>query len=268
MASKKTQEVFQIEPIKTRNIILHVVGTSPFIMHRFAKKAWQEMLYPAAKKNRNEKESTLKHDPLLEFRESCYICRDPKAPALFHIPNNMLRDSMATAAVDIPGAAKAELKRLVACVNETVYFYGIPSLGMNMVKEGGMTKTPNVRTRAFFQRWACSVEFRYKVNPLTDSQIINLFGAAGQIIGIGDWRPQKGGQYGTYRVCSPNDKEYQDIIKKENRATQQLGYDHPDFFDNNTEELMSWYTEEVARRRQDNDGEQLQTIMEEEETVQ
>lgn len=251
MAKAKESIVVEINPIKMRRIIVNLVGTTPLIMHRFARKTWEEMLYPSRKKNKSEKESSLKHKPLEEYRECFYHNRNPKDLALFHLPNEMVHGTLASAALDIPGATKASMERLTSVVNPNVSFFGVPQLCMRMVRNSDMNHTPDVRTRPFFPRWACTVEIEYKCDPLTDNQILNLLGAAGMIVGLGDWRPQKGGRYGKFRIASAKDKEFLRIVSSEGRVAQQRAYDKPDEYDEETAELMSWFNEEVARRRQD-----------------
>jgi hypothetical protein len=251
--TSKTTETEFIKPIAMRTIIVSVVGTTPLIMHRFAKKAWQELLYPSGGKNRAERAETMKHNPLEEYQECFYRNRDPKAPALFHIPNGSFHGAIAAAALDIPGAAKAKLERLTK-VGLQIDLYGKPSLFMAMVRNSDMNHTPDVRTRPAFKRWACTLSISYMMNPLTDNQILNLLSAAGEIVGVGDWRPQKGGDYGCFRVVDQNDKELKEIIATEGRKVQQKAFDTPETFDADSADLLSWFNAEVLRRRQDSNG--------------
>lgn len=257
MAKKATIEasVVSLEPIKMRNVILFIVGTHPLIMHRFAQKAWQELLLPSAKKNAAERASTLKHEPMEEYRGCFYRNRDPKQPALFHLPNGMLQQAIAAAALDIPGVKRTESERWISVVDLNVNLFGIPQMYMSMVRNSDMNKTPDVRTRPIFPEWACKIDVCYKVAPLNDKAVINLAAGAGQIVGLGDWRPQKGGPYGKFRLCEHGDKDFTRICKEQGRKEQQRAFDTPTFYDLDTEDLMSWFTTEVARRRQDDDGE-------------
>lgn len=250
--TKKSENVEIIQPIKMRTIIVKIVGTSPMIMHRFSQKAWQELLFPSGRKNASERASSLKHNPIEEYRGALYRNRDPKAHALFHLPNGTIHGAMASAALDIPGATRSGMERLTSVINN-VDIFGIPQLLMSMVRSSDMNRTPDVRTRPIFPRWACEAVIEFKLDPLTDSQILNLLGAAGQIVGVGDWRPQKGGSYGKFRICSDNDAEYREITTKQGRVPQLQAFERPEEYDEDSAELMSWFTSEVARRRQDDD---------------
>src|SRR5580692_7987898 len=93
----KQKEAVLIAPIKMRTIVVNLVGYN-FIMHRFAQKAWQELLWPSARKNQADLEANLKHNPPVEYRECFYRNRDPQAPTLFHLPRGMVTKAMAAAA--------------------------------------------------------------------------------------------------------------------------------------------------------------------------
>lgn len=74
MAQKKKDEggPLKIEALKMREVALCVLGASPLIYNRQSEKAKRELLLPAVQKNRAAKRSELKHDPLLEYRNSVY----------------------------------------------------------------------------------------------------------------------------------------------------------------------------------------------------
>ena len=250
MFKKKTSEptAIVINEIETEVVKFNVVGTSPLIMHRFASKAWQELLFPSPEKNKAERAQTLKHDPLAEYRECMYRNRDAKRQTLFHLPNGMFHGAMTSAAIDMPGAKRAQMERLTRVTDVNIDLYGVPQMFMAMVRNSDMARTPDVRTRAIFPQYACSVSVRYVRGMITQRAIANLFGAAGFIVGIGDWRPQRGGPYGSYRLVADNDKEFVSITRNQGRAAQQAAYDNPTYYDDDTRDLMRWFQAELTRR--------------------
>ncbi len=46
MPKKKVDEAIEITPIQMASVKCHLIGTSPLIMHRFPKKAWEQLLFP------------------------------------------------------------------------------------------------------------------------------------------------------------------------------------------------------------------------------
>ena len=254
MAIKKKESAqIEISEMKMGQIRCHLVGTTPMIMHRFSSKAVGELLMPAPKKNSAERASTLKHDPVAEFRETIYMNRDPKTSTAVHVPTNAFSAAIANAALDVPGATKSQLMRLTSVVDAHIGLYGVPRLFMSMVRSSYMARTPDVRTRAIFPRWACSVTVSYVATLLKENQIANLLATAGVIIGIGDWRSQKGGNYGSFKLVPENDKEFSDIVKREGRKAQLDAIAHPVCFDADTEELLAWFHAEVKRREREKD---------------
>jgi hypothetical protein len=67
-APKQPEAILEVNEIRTRQIRFNILGTSPMIMERFQLKAWQELLLPSPKKNQAERQASLKHDPIGEFR--------------------------------------------------------------------------------------------------------------------------------------------------------------------------------------------------------
>jgi hypothetical protein len=250
----KKQESVEITPIKTKKLTINIVGTSPMIMHRFAFKAWQELLLPSQKKNQAAKAESLKHDPLNEFRECLYRNRDDDAPSLFHVPTAMLQEAIASAALDMPGATKSSVSRWVSVVGSeadatNICLYGTPELYTTMVRSSDMNRTPDVRTRPIFRQWAISgVTIEYKIDPLSDSSVLNLLAAAGVIVGCGDWRPQKGGSMGKFRICDDDDAEFKQIVEHQGRDPQLLAFEAPGYYDSDTADINQWFAEEIARR--------------------
>lgn len=248
MAKAAKSKSLEINPIKMARARTFLLGTSPLIMHRFSSKSWRELLLPSLEKNKAERAESLKHDPLTEFRESCYRNRNPNEPTLVHFPSGAFSKAIAAAALDIPGATKSQMLRLVSLQSTQVNIYGVPMLGMDMVRNSDMARTPDVRTRSYFPEWCCEINIEYVSTLITQQQIFNLIGAAGLIVGLGDYRPQKGGQNGKF-ICVPeDDKNVQRIMKYQGRAAQEAALLNPSFFNEDTAELYGWFTAEVARR--------------------
>jgi hypothetical protein len=106
MASAKKEESGEIVIQVVDKGILEfcILGKSPLIMNRMSQKVWFELLAPKGKKNATEKASSLKHDPIKEFRDSPYRMTDPKALTLLAILPTAFKRAMGTAALDTPGA--------------------------------------------------------------------------------------------------------------------------------------------------------------------
>jgi len=218
-------------------------------MNRLAEKAQRQLLLPGAKKNAAKKAQTLKHVQIEEYRSSPHPISDPKAPTLLAMPATAFKGALRNVALEMPGMNKTQLGRLTYNADEMVGIYGVPELMMSVVRSADMNKTPDIRTRAIIRKWAATFEISYVAPTLTQTAILNLMANAGIIIGVGDWRPEKGaGAFGRFRVCGPDDAEYKAIVKGGGRKVQEAALEKPDFYDEETRELFGWGVGETQKR--------------------
>lgn len=251
MRKAKTDELEQVQIVElTRaKIVYHIVGETPLLMNSMSVKAQRELLLPRGRKTAAEKQGSLKHDPLQEYRDSIYRARKGSETVLALL-NTQFKAALCTAALDVPGAKKAQIGRLTSIEGgEKLALYGVPQIMCSVVRSADINKTPDIRTRCIVPRWACKVEVTYTIPVLNATVISSLFATAGYTMGVGDWRPQKGsGTFGRWRIVEPTDKEYLEIIKTGGAAAQQAALDDPESYDDETDELLSWYDVEVRRR--------------------
>jgi hypothetical protein len=255
MASKpnKTREVVEqlseLKRFERATVTFYLLGTAPLVMNRPSAKAKQQLLLPSRAKNNAEKQVILKHDPLAEFRDTMYRCREENAPTLFHFPAGAFKKALGSAALRTPGATKTEIGCLVQVLDQTVYIYGKPYLYMDWVRLEGMKRVPDIRTRAMFKLWAAKLSVQYIRTLTTERAIINLMSNAGDVTGIGDGRTEKGTfNNGGWEVVGQGDPRWLDIVKNGGRKVQQAAYDKPEASDPDSEELWVWYENEIVRR--------------------
>ena len=118
-----------------------------------------------------------------------------------------IKSAMSTAALAVPGIQKTQVQRLVFMPTEYVPLFGIPKLRMDITRSADINRTPDVRTRAYFEEWATELEIHYSAPALSGQSIITLLHNAGIMCGIGDNRQEKGkGSYGTFRVLSGDEE--------------------------------------------------------------
>ena len=251
MATKKKSEVELGDLIRVQHerIRYHVVGMTPMIIRRLSEKAKGELLMPAGRKSSAEKATSLKHNPITEFRDSPYTLVDDNEPTLLAQPSACFKRAIATAAIDIPGAAKAQIGRLLWVNREKTPIYGIPKLHMCITRDASIARTPDVRTRCIIPEWAAIVDVTYVTPIIREPVVSGLLAAAGITQGIGDWRPQKGaGTYGQFQIVDPDDDDFVRIAKAGCRAAQQKAMRDAEPYDRETEELLAWFVKEADRR--------------------
>ncbi len=248
---KKEEKIPEATILKVNKGVMRVrvVGDSPLIFNAMSEKARHELLLPKGKPNAAERAARLKHEPFDEFRNSVYLQPDPKAPTHLAALSSWFKQAMANAALDMPDAKKSQIGRLTWIPGERVSLYGIPRISCMIVRSADMNKTPDVRTRALLREWCAEFRVTYMTPLIREQVVANLLAVAGMTNGVGDYRQQKGsGSYGQFRCVEWDDPEWARIAKEGGRKAQEAAMANPDFHDEETERLLSWFVDEVKRR--------------------
>lgn len=76
-----------------------------------------------------------------------------------------------------------------------------PSFREDTVNVGGVGKSADLRYRGQFDEWEIPLKIRYNKNgKYTIEQLLATANMGGFAVGIGEWRPDKDGQYGMYEL--------------------------------------------------------------------
>jgi hypothetical protein len=250
-ATKKDDGQFiEIESISTLEIDVCLLGTSGFLMNRLAEKARQELLMPSPPKNKAERAMRLKHQPYDEYRRSVYRSPDDDGPTRLVFPGGAFRKAIATAALDVPGSSKAQIGRLVRVVEYNVHIYGVPQLSCMIVRQAGINKTPDVRTRAILPEWAARLAVKFAHPLLKEKAVLCLLAAAGDFIGVGDGRNEKGSSLscGCFSIVAHDNPDFVRVCKAGGLKAQDAALAEPTFYDQETAELLQWFDAELTRR--------------------
>lgn len=208
MAPATIDAPISIPRIDTQALELTIVGVTPLICHRWSEKAKKQMLDKQMKKAKTAKEAK---DPEHDFLDSLYWLSDrPAKPtakdikaATFGFPSIAFKAAAVTAAGDVDGAKKTETRRRFHIDEEFVVIQGVPEMRSDMCRVG--MGTADIRFRGEFKRWRASFRVSYNASAISAEQIVNLFNLAGFGVGIGEWRPEKDGNYGRFRVATQAD---------------------------------------------------------------
>jgi hypothetical protein len=194
--------VIELKQLRLERVEIALYGVSPIISHKWSHKAKEQMLAKQMKKATAGKQAK---DPQQDFEESIYLCADglPGFPSV----------AFKAAAVDAAMAMdfkKTNLRQSFHIEGEMVALLGDdPTPREDMVRVG--MGTADIRYRAQFQQWAVVLPVTINTGMLSVEQLVNLFDAAGFGIGVGEWRPQKDGQYGRFKVA---DKAEETLIQE------------------------------------------------------
>ena len=252
MVAKKTTVKamgLSIESLQQTEVSFKIIGTAPLIYNSMSLKAQKTLLMGAAKKTAAEKKE-IKHNPEEEFVDSCYI--NGTNGSYLSFPSTGIKRGMATAALETAGVTKASINRGIYVVGEHINVWGKPYMNMSVVRSSDINRTPDIRTRAKLPNWCTEVTVRY-INPtFSQLDITALLVNAGTLCGLGDWRIEKGGPMGGYRIVQTKDdqKSFDRLVKEEGVTCQKLALENPEIeaHDNMSHELYEAITQERLKR--------------------
>lgn len=117
------------------------------------------------------------------------------------IPPVAFKKGMISASVAIKGMRKTHLRIQMFIKGNSIpveYNQMVPR--MDIVRTAGISRAPDVRFRPMFEDWSARlvISFNELLQPET---VLDLLNRAGDI-GVGEWRPEKDGTFGTYRVSN------------------------------------------------------------------
>ena len=224
MATKKTEAVVTINPIQIKKTIVRIVGDTPLIVHSWSDKAKQMILDAQTGKAKGKKKP--KRVPAADFVEGAYwLTPKPvygenaedeeviaafeqaiEAGARFGFPATAIKQAANAAAYRLGWVKNQAGLRgawfIEADENGLVEIHSdAPVIREDMVKIG--MGTADLRYRPQFNNWYCDLVISYNANGEFDlDSIINAINAGGYCCGVGEWRPERDGDYGRFHVES------------------------------------------------------------------
>ena len=208
---KKESEVVVVEKkdIKIKKLPLRIIGDSPLIVHAWDEKAVRQMLDKQMKK---APESKAAKNPFSDFINSLYwLCGKPaemteeafeksvKKGAKFGFPSIGLKEAAASAGYRAKMTKDKVSTYAAFHIDEDfLVIEGVPNMRQDMVRlQMGVA---DVRFRGEFREWSSKFVIRYNSAVISPDIIIGLINLAGFSVGLGEWRPDKGGRYGMFHV--------------------------------------------------------------------
>ena len=184
-----TQTV-QPERIDVKRITIRIVGDSPLIVHAWSHKAKQMMLDKQMKRGTQAKEAK---DPEQDYRDSLYVREDGS----YGFPAIGVKESAIRGAKGL-GMVMADTRAAFHIEGDLLKIEGTPRPREDMVRVG--MGTADIRYRGEFPEWAIDLPITYNARIVSAEQIVAMLDAGGFGTGIGEWRPEKDGQFGRFHV--------------------------------------------------------------------
>ena len=194
MAVKKNEEVVELKSIRIERINLEIEGDSALIVHAWSAKAKKEMLDKQMKKAKTAKDAK---DPQRDYEEAFYRLPDGKPG----FPTIAFKQAAVSAGGRFSDGLKmTELRGAFFIDGELAEIKGEPNMREDTVRVG--MGTADIRYRPEFKTWKVTLPIKYNADKISLEQLVNLFNLAGFGVGVGEWRPEKDGQYGMFHVVT------------------------------------------------------------------
>lgn len=186
------KEVVELKKINIQRVEISLVGDSPLIVHAWSEKSKREMLEKQMKKAKAAKEAK---NPERDYEQAFY--RLPNGKPCF--PTIAFKSAAVSAGGRFADGLKmTELRGSFFIEGEMVEIHGEPNMREDMVRIG--MGTADIRYRPEFKAWKVIIPVRYNADAISLEQLVNIFNLAGFGVGVGEWRPEKDGQYGMFHV--------------------------------------------------------------------
>lgn len=195
----------QIAKIGTETIEVPIVGTMPLIVHNFSEKSKRQML-DAQQGRKNPKQV---RDPQAEYEAAFYRTKDG-----YGFPVTAFKAATVGAArfygKDVSMTTLRQFIFMHGLISENdpqalVPIAGEPRMREDIVRLGGPSRSADLRYRPEFPEWSTTLLVTYVTSSLSRESVLSLIDAGGLGIGIGEWRPEKRGEFGTYQIDPTRD---------------------------------------------------------------
>lgn len=215
MAKAKANETVSVEipQLKMETAVIHVVGDTPLIVHKWSEKAKKEIRDKQMKKASTKKEAK---DPVADFIDTLYwLDGEPEektqegfekalaAGARFGFPATGFKQCAIMGAYRLGADIKTTVAKaaiIIPC--EYIEIKGkAVTMREDMVKVGGISKVADIRYRAQIEEWEADIPVKYVSSVLSLEQVINLFNLGGFACGVGEWRNERNGVFGSFHVA-------------------------------------------------------------------
>lgn len=185
-----------LQPIAKKEMRFGIVGTSPLIMHAWSEKALRMMREKHAGKKTKARDV---RDPQQEMKDATYTTEDGD----IGIPGMAFKSALVTAAHKDIGVEKTMVRKALFLVcNDPGKVLPIqcsePVMREDCVRVGA--GSADLRYRPEFREWSCIVTMEVDSQLLQEGDVLALVDRAGFGVGICEWRPEKGGEYGRFKV--------------------------------------------------------------------
>ena len=196
-----TQSTVSLQRIQKEIANIEIAGTAPLIVNRWSEKARQQML----DKQLGKKVVKTFKNPEADFQASMYRFEDGR----HGFPVMAFKSATVKGGGRLFGKSvkMTEMRQMFTFLADGVgvdntqlqVITGEPVMREDMVRLQGIGSPADIRYRAEYKEWTAMLRIEYLPEIITLESVVALVDAGGTN-GVGEWRPEKSGSYGTFEV--------------------------------------------------------------------
>lgn len=192
-----------VPKLAVRQMLVPIVGTSSLIMHNFSAKSKKQMLDSM----QGQKRQKTIREPEADYQEAFYRIADADGKDRYGFPAVGFKSAVVSAARFFDKSiTMTTLRQLIFIegvrtpgdAQELVEIFGSPVMREDVVRVG--MGTADLRYRPEFPEWYATLSVKFIESSISQESVLSLLGAAGLGVGVGEWRPEKSGQYGQFAI--------------------------------------------------------------------
>lgn len=197
-------EQITIQRVSRKTMLVPIRGTAPLIISNFSEKAKRQML----EAQQGVKKMKEIRDPEAEYEAAFYRIAKEDGVDGYGFPAVGFKAATVAGARFYDSLKMTELRQFLffsgvmtkADPQMLVEIHGEPSIREDVVRLAGAARTAYLRYRPQFVEWTATLEVSFVHNKLSQDSVVSLIDAGGWGVGVGEWRPERKGVYGTYEV--------------------------------------------------------------------
>jgi len=189
-------EAVTIPALETAKVVITIRGLTSLIVHRFSDKSRKQMEDAQQGAPRHKRAPK---NPRQEFENSLYVISRGK----YGFPASGFKKAMVSACRYAEGITMSKAYGAFHVIGDLLPIEGAkPIMRTDVVRVGKFgSRTADMRYRGEFTKWQIKLTILYNKRIITTpTQLAHLANIAGFSVGVGEWRPEKGGQFGMFEV--------------------------------------------------------------------
>lgn len=186
------ERTIEIPEIRLSTMMVGIIGQTALLTNRFGEKARQKIEDKQQKKAKGAKEA---RNPEEEFQDAAHMI-DAKT---YGFPAVGIKKALVVAGGRFADEKMTHLRGVINIMGDLIEIKAKPpKMRSDTVRlANGVT---SIAYRPMFMPWAMDIPVKFNSSIIGEAQILNLFQIAGFSVGLGAWRPECNGTFGTFTL--------------------------------------------------------------------